>query len=258
MSAARPDAAGDGADGAPTFRRSGAWNQHASAALAAFMEASRASGYAKVVMKYGGLQCQAFVPGQEEPQEDKWDKLQQARITALQAEMARRTASSSTRAEKERQRKKAQASRRKAAKAAAASKHGGGENDGGGEAGAACANTRPLAPAPDPAPATAAHQVAAPAGSWEAAVSVGMAMTALLSKQHGKIDLNMVALPPQVRWRSVQAAGKSLRLPVGRGTVADTIDDGGLCDILLSGVDGKAADQAARVLVGRADDMDDS
>ena len=119
--------------------------------------ASRASGYAKVVMKYSGLQCQAFVPGQEEPQEDKWDKLQQARITALQAEMARRAASSGTRAEKERQRKKAQASRRKAAKAAAAGKQGGGENDGGGEAGAACANTRPPAPAPDPAPARRRH-----------------------------------------------------------------------------------------------------
>ena len=233
-------------------------NQHSSAALAAFMEASRASGYAKVVMKYGGLQCQAFVPGQEEPQEDKWDTLQQARIAALQAEMARRAASSSTRAEKERQRKKAQASRRKAAKAAAAGGQGGGEKDGGGEAGAACANTRPPAPAPDSAPATAAQQVAAPAGNWEAAACVGIAMTALLSKQHGKINMDMVALPPQVRWRSVQAAGKSLRLPVGRGTVADTIDDDSLCRILLSGVDGKATDHAARILIGRADDMDDS
>ena len=80
---ANPDAAGDGADGAQWVRRSGAWNHHASAALAAFMEASRASGYGKVVMKYGGLQCQAFVPGQEEPQPDPWSKIQQARIDAM-------------------------------------------------------------------------------------------------------------------------------------------------------------------------------
>ena len=78
------------------------------------MEASRASGYGKVVMKYGGLQCQAFVPGQEEPQPDPWSKIQQARIAAMQAELARRAASSSTRAVKERARKKAQASRKKA------------------------------------------------------------------------------------------------------------------------------------------------
>ena len=123
---AKPDAAGDGADGAQWVRRSGAWNHHASAALAAFMEASRASGYGKVVMKYGGLQCQAFVPGQEEPQPDPWSKIQQARIAAMQAELARRAASSSTRAVKERARKKAQASRKKAEKKAAAAAAAGG------------------------------------------------------------------------------------------------------------------------------------
>ena len=52
-------------------------------------------------------------------------------------------------------------------------------------------------------------------------------MKKLLSEQHGEIDMDIsrsvVALLPQVCWWSIQAAGTSLRLPVGRGTVAETL-----------------------------------
>ena len=195
-------------------------------------------------MKYGGLQCQAFVPGQEEPQPDPWSKIQQARIAAMQAELARRAASSSTRAVKERARKKAQASRKKAEKkAAAAAAAGGGKA--GDTAGAQASAAASAAPAAAAAPATAAGPV--DPAAWAVAEKVAAALKEILENEYGMQE------HPPVILRPVQMGARRLELFVARETVAEKIGNSKLRGALVECEDTEAAvRRLARVLNERA------